>query len=88
MIKKYMNLLIISVHLKIKKYNMEIELKISKEEKKMLSKKGFSEEDIYNFVETVMFLFILGNTDILDKILGTLNKKGGKIWKFAFNLVK
>jgi hypothetical protein len=58
---------------------MEIELKISKEEKKMLSKKGFSEEDIYNFVETVMFLFILGNTDILDKILGTLNKKGGKI---------
>lgn len=74
-----MNLLIISVHLKIKKYNMEIELKISKEEKKMLSKKGFSEEDIYNFVETVMFLFILGNTDILDKILGTLNKKGGKI---------
>ncbi len=79
MIKKYMNLLIISVHLKIKKYNMEIELKISKEEKKMLSKKGFSEEDIYNFVETVMFLFILGNTDILDKILGTLNKKGGKI---------
>ena len=58
---------------------MEIELKISKEEKKMLSKKGFSEEDIYNFVGTVMFLFILGNTDILDKILGIVNKKGGKI---------
>ncbi len=54
---------------------MEIELKISKEEKKMLSEKGISEEDIYNFVGTVMFLFILGNTDILDKILGILKNK-------------
>jgi hypothetical protein len=58
---------------------MQIELKISKEEKKMLTKKGFSEEDIYNFVEIIMFLFILGNADILNKILGVINKKGGKL---------